>query len=79
MSTHIILLDIQKAFLQIGVREKDGDAFLFLFNTHGREKHLKFTRVPFGGEPNTFLLGAILNYRYDQRGEEFQETIQAPR
>ena len=30
---------IQRAFLQIGVREKDGDAFLFFFNTNGGEKH----------------------------------------
>ena len=68
MSTHLVLADIQKAFLQIGVREEDRDAFRFLFNINGPEKHQRFTRVPFGGESSPFLLGATLNYHYDQQG-----------
>ena len=31
MSTHLVLADIQRAFLQIGVREEDGDAFQVSF------------------------------------------------
>ena len=77
MSTHLVLADIQKAFLQIGVREEDRDAFWFVFNINGKEQHLRFIRVPFGGEASPFLLGAILNYHYGQQGEEFQETVQA--
>ena len=77
MSNHLVLADIQKAFLQIGVREEDRDAFRFLFNINGKEQHLRFTRVPFGGESSPFLLGATLNYHYDKQGEEFQETVQA--
>ena len=65
MFTHIVLEDIQKAFLQIGVREQDKDAFRFLFNINGKEQHLRFTRVPFAGESSPFLLGATLNYHYD--------------
>ena len=78
LSSHLVLADIQKAFLQIGVRE-DRDAFRSLFNINDKEQHLRFTRVPFGGESSPFLLGATLNYHYDQQGEEFQETVQALR
>lgn len=77
MYTHLVLADIQKAFLQIGVREEDRDVFQFLVNKNGKEQHLRFIRVPFGGEASPFLLGATLNYHYDQQGEEFQETVQA--
>ena len=74
ISTHLVLADIQKAFLQTGVREEDRDAFRFLFNINGKEQHLRFTRVHFGGESSPFLLGATLNYHYDQQGEESQEN-----
>ena len=47
MSTHLLLPDIQKAFLQIGIKEEDRDAFRFLFNIKGNE-HLRFARVLFG-------------------------------
>ena len=79
MSSHLVLADIQKAFLQIGVREKDRDAFRFLFNINDKEQHLRLTRVPFGGESSPFLLRATLSYHYDQQGEEFQETVHALR
>ena len=52
MSTHLLLADIQKAFLQIGIKEEDRDAFRFLFNINGKEQHLRFARVPFGVVPN---------------------------
>ena len=32
MSPHLVLADIQKAFLQVGLKEEDRDAFRFLFN-----------------------------------------------
>ena len=79
MSTHLLLADIQRAFLQIGVKEEDRDAFRFLFNIKGKELHLRFTRVPFEGESSPFLLGATLNYYYDQQSEEPQETVRALR
>ena len=40
MSTRPVLADIQKAFLQVGIKEEDRDAFRFLFNINGREEHL---------------------------------------
>lgn len=38
--THLVQPDIQKAFLQTGVREEDRDAFRLLFNINGKEQHL---------------------------------------
>ena len=60
MFTSLLPGDIEKAFLQIGVKEEDRDAFRFLFNIKGTEKHLRFTLVPFGVEASPFLLGATL-------------------
>ena len=50
MSTNLLLGDIEKAFLQIGVKEQDRDAVRFLFNVKGEDRHLRFMRVPFGVE-----------------------------
>lgn len=76
MSTHLVLADIQKAFLQSGAREEERDALQFLFNRNSKEQHLRFTRVPIG-ESDPFLLGANLNYHHNHQSEEFQETVQA--
>ena len=79
MSTHILLADIQKAFLQIGIRDEDRDAFRFLFNVNGEEQHLRFTRVPFGVEASPFMLGATLQYHCEQQPPELEETVEALR
>lgn len=69
--------DIEKTFLQIGVKEEDRDAVRFLFNIKGIEKHLRFTRVPFGVEASAFLLGATLQHDFEQQGSEFEEAVRA--
>ena len=74
MSTSLLLGDIEKAFLQIGVKEEDRDAFRFLFNIKGTEKHLRFTLVPFGVEASPFLLGATLQLHFEQKGSEFEDS-----
>lgn len=79
MSTYILLADIQKAFLQVSVKEKDRDAFRFLFSINGNEHHLPFTRVLFGAESSPFFLGATLQYHYDQQPAELVETVNALR
>lgn len=77
MSTNLLLGEIEKAFLQISVKEEDRDSFRFLFNVKGEEKHLRFTRVPFGVEASPFLLGATLQHHFQQQGPEFSETVSA--
>ena len=76
-STSLLLGDIEKAFLQIGVKEEDRDALRFLFNIKGTEKHLRFTLVPFGVEASPFLLGATLQHHFEQKGSEFEDIVRA--
>ena len=74
MSTSLLLGDIEKAFLQIGVKEEDRDAFRIFFNIKGTEKHLRFARLHFGVEASPFLLGATLQHHFDQQGSEFEDS-----
>ena len=76
ISENLLLGDIKKAFLQIGIKEDDRDAFQFLFILHGKEEHLRFARVPFGAEASPFILGATLRYHIDQQPEDFAETVE---
>eukprot|EP00795_Rhopilema_esculentum_P017883 gene17883-biopygen2028 len=66
MTPYLLLGDIQKAFLQIGIKSEDRDAFRFLFTLSGKEEHLRFLRVPFGGEASPFMLGGTLQHHYEK-------------
>ena len=79
MSPHLILADIQKAFLQIGLKEEDRDAFRFLFNINNQERHFRFAQVPFGAEASLFMLGATINYHLDHQPDTLATTVQALR
>ena len=74
--SNLLLEDIRKAFLPVGIKEEDRDAFRFLFTLHGKEEHLRFARVPFGAEASPFILGATLRYHIDQQPEDFAETVE---
>ena len=77
MSTDILLADLQKAFLQIAIKDEDRDSFRFLFNINGKEDHLRFARVPFGAEASPFMLGATLQHHFNKQPPELQDTVQA--
>ena len=77
MTPNLLLADIQKAFLQIGVKETDRDAFRFLFEIDGKEEHFRFARLPFGVEASPFLLGVTLGYHLEQQPTRFEETVTA--
>ena len=51
MALNILTGDLQKAFLQIGLKTCDREAYRFLFNINGREEHFCFSRLPFGQRP----------------------------
>ncbi|XP_068680148.1 uncharacterized protein [Montipora foliosa] len=78
MSPNLLIGDIEKAFLQIGIKVEDRDAFRFLF-TLRRKEQFRFTRVPFGAESSPFILGATLSYHYNQYEEEFKDTTETLR
>ena len=75
MSAHLLIGDLQKAFLQIGIAKEDRDAFRFLFNINNKEEHLRFARIPFGAEASPFILGATLRYHIDQHRDIYEATV----
>ena len=75
MSAHLLIGDLQKAFLQIGIAKEDRDAFRFLFNINNKEEHLRFARIPFGAEASPFILGATLRYYIDQHRDIYEATV----
>ena len=66
MTPYILIGDTQKAFLQIGINSEDRDTFRYLFILNGKEEHLRFKRVPFGGEASPFMLGGTLQHHYEE-------------
>ena len=82
MSTDILLAYLQKAFLQITIKDEDRDAFRFLFNINGEEEQLCFARVPFGAEASPFMLRlpfsiiSISNHqRYKTLPKHYKKTL----
>ena len=67
MTPYLLLGDIQKAFLQIGIKPEDRDTFRFLFTQHVKEEHLIFKRVRFGGGggASPFILGGTLQHHFE--------------
>ena len=54
--------DIEKAFLQIGVKKDDCDVHRFLWDVNGSTKVMRFARVPFGNCSSPFLLNATVQF-----------------
>lgn len=69
--------DIEKAFLQIGIRESDRD-FLRFFWYDEEQKIVEYRhkRVVFGVTSSPFLLSATLNHHLDTSPNELESTAQ---
>ena len=61
--------DIQKAFLQIRVREAERDAMRFYWKEDGELRSYCFTRVLFGLTCSPFLLNGVLSAHLDTWSE----------
>lgn len=58
--------DIEKAFLQVGVKPEDRDVHRFFLRDGNRLRIMRFTRVPFGNRASPFLLNATISYHLSQ-------------
>ena len=82
MNKHCILADIQKAFLQIRLDEKDRDAQRLVWYNNLQERkivELRFTRVIFGAGPSPYILGSTLETHIDLFKDIYPETVKALR
>ncbi|GFX22172.1 uncharacterized protein TNCV_364831 [Trichonephila clavipes] len=74
-----ITADIEKAFLQIGLQEKDRPFLRFLWWENGNKEKTKIyqhKRIVFGITSSPFLLGATLEYHLKQGSVHLQLTAQ---
>lgn len=77
-----IIADIEKAFLQVGLQDKERDVTRFLWlknpeiplNDENIQVY-RFTRIPFGVISSPFLLGATINYHLQQDGSDIANNI----
>uniref|UniRef100_A0A915EE36 CCHC-type domain-containing protein n=1 Tax=Ditylenchus dipsaci TaxID=166011 RepID=A0A915EE36_9BILA len=77
-----LMADIEKAFLQISIKEEDRDATRFLwpadvqnFEHTGELKTFRFTRVVFGLAPSPFLLAATITEHLKKEGSQLAIQI----
>ncbi|UYV78489.1 hypothetical protein LAZ67_16001717 [Cordylochernes scorpioides] len=69
--------DIEKAFLQIGIREEDRDYLRFLwYDKEGNVMVLRHARVIFGITTSPYLLLATLFHHLNKAPEHWQETAE---
>ncbi|GBO44059.1 hypothetical protein AVEN_257492-1 [Araneus ventricosus] len=74
-----VTADIKKAFLQIGLQERDRPYLRFLWKDRGREGNIKILqhkRVVFGIFSSPFLLGATLELHLKNAPDHLKETAQ---
>ncbi|GBM38309.1 hypothetical protein AVEN_140348-1 [Araneus ventricosus] len=74
-----VIADIKKAFLQIGLQERDRPYLRFLWKDRGREGNIKILqhkRVVFGISSSPFLMGATLELHLKNAPDHLKETAQ---
>ena len=69
--------DVKQAFLQISIAPQDRDAlrFLYISPESGKELHLRFTWLPFGGGPSPFGMRAVFRRLWDENETNFQRLL----
>lgn len=77
-----MMADITKAFLQIGLNERDRDVLRFLWfrekptpNSEPKLATLRMTRVPFGASSSPFLLAATIRHHLKKYEKKYPDEI----
>lgn len=72
-----VIADIKRAFLQIGLQERDRPFLRFLWREKGKSENLtvyQHNRVVFGISSSPFLLGATLEFHLKNVPDTYRET-----
>ena len=80
MHPYCVTGDIQKAFLQINVDERDRDAQRTLWYDNLTDRNIveyRFTRVIFGATPSPYVLGSTLQKHVRTFDKEYPKTVKA--
>ena len=80
LSPVIVAADIEKAFLIVGIKERDRDVLRFLWIKDPNQRPpevcaYRFTRVMFGVACSPFLLNATLDHHFEQYRTVFPELV----
>ena len=75
-----LVADIEKAFLMIGINERDRDMLRFLWFANATDPNpelleLRFCRLVFGLRPSPAILGATINHHLETHKEKNKETV----
>ncbi|GFV83405.1 integrase catalytic domain-containing protein [Trichonephila clavipes] len=72
-----VIADIKKAFLQIGLQERDRPFLRFLWREKGKNDNItvyQHNRVVFGISSSPFLLGATIEFHLKNAPDHYKET-----
>uniref|UniRef100_A0A1I7VWU5 Reverse transcriptase domain-containing protein n=1 Tax=Loa loa TaxID=7209 RepID=A0A1I7VWU5_LOALO len=79
---YLVIADVEKAFLQVSLKQEDRDVTRFLWlkdKSKGAIKEnlviFRFTRVPFGVVSSPFLLAAVIRHLLSEENSELSEEI----
>lgn len=65
---NLLIPDNQQAFFQVGLKQHGRDVFRFVFQLlYWTVKQFRFSRIPFGQEAHSYLLGDNLQYLYNNQ------------
>ncbi len=72
----VLIADIAKAFLMIGVEPEDRDALRFLWlDENQKPVEYRFKVVPFGTTASPFLLFAVMHFHFRRYREQFSDVV----
>ena len=72
---HVLLGDIQKAFLQVKVENEDRKYLRYLWEKDGKLLTIQFSSVIFGATSSPFILESAINKLLEKKDPELTKTI----